>query len=152
VEPLVDDVVERWRGTLAAAGRPLHARVRTRPALASAAPRVVDQILEVLVSNSYRHGAGAITVAVRETGGWLSIEVADEGPGFAIPVEQAFSRRSPSRDGHGIGLTLARALAHAEGGRLDVADSGAHPTVRLLLRAVVAERSAGAATDRAPIA
>ena len=91
------------------------------------------EILDVLLDNAARHGAGAVSVAVRETSGSVAVEVADEGHGFA-DAETAFVRRDMHGDGHGIGLALARSLAQAEGGSLDVTRAGAAPVVRLLLR------------------
>jgi signal transduction histidine kinase len=131
---LLDAAERRWRGPLAADGRPLHVRVDAADPVARAAPRVVDEILDVLLTNAHHHGSGPVTATLRDTGGWLALEVADEGPGFAIAPEEAFARRSSSNGGHGIGLALARSLAHAEGGRVDVVDAGPHPVVRLLVR------------------
>ena len=51
-----------------------------------------------------------------------------------MPAEGAFARRAGSNGGHGIGLALARSLAHAEGGRVEVVEAGPHPVVRLLIR------------------
>ena len=88
----------------------------------------------MLLDNADRHGAGAVTVTVRDAGGWLAIDVADEGPGFAgDPADGVRAPRRGTADGHGIGLALARSLAHAEGGRLTVTRAGQRPTVSLVL-------------------
>jgi signal transduction histidine kinase len=60
--------------------------------------------------------------------------VADQGPGFAGDPESSMRER-PATDGHGIGLSLARTLAHAEGGRLVVTSTGPAPVLTLLLQA-----------------
>ncbi|GAB1819464.1 sensor histidine kinase [Herbidospora sp. RD11066] len=75
----------------------------------------VRQILLVLLDNARRHGAGEITLTVADVGAGIAIEVADEGRG--VPEGRDIFGRIP-RDGHGIGLSLARSLAEAEGGRL----------------------------------
>jgi signal transduction histidine kinase len=131
---LVDGAERRWRGPLASDGRPLHVVITAADPVALAAPRVVDEILEVLFANAHRHGEGPVTATVRDAADWLAVEVADEGPGFAVPAEGAFARRAGSNGGHGIGLALARSLAHAEGGRVEVVEAGPHPVVRLLIR------------------
>jgi signal transduction histidine kinase len=76
---------------------------------------VVRQIVAVLLDNAVRHGSGTVTVTARDAGGTLAVDVADEGPGIPADTD-VFARRG--RAGHGIGLTLARRLAEAEGGRL----------------------------------
>ena len=81
---------------------------------------VISEILDVPLESAQRHGTGAVSVSTRSSGRWIALDVADEGPGFSGPSEQVFARRAPSHDGHGIGLSLAQSLAHAEGGRLAV--------------------------------
>ncbi len=132
---LVDEAAERWRGPLAAAGRPLRTVIAVRPAVAGVASGVVSEILDVLLDNARRHGGGAVVLTVRDAEGWLAVEVGDEGDGFPGDPEAAFARRSGGAKGHGIGLALARSLAHAEGGRLSVARPGPEPVVQLLLPA-----------------
>jgi signal transduction histidine kinase len=129
----LDELEARWRGVLAAEGRPLRVLVKSRQPVAQAAPTVVGELLEVLLDNAHRHGAGEVTVTVRDLERWLAVAVADQGSGFPGDPEQSFERRTGSGNGHGIGLALARSLAHAEGGRLSVTDAGPRPVVTLLL-------------------
>jgi signal transduction histidine kinase len=129
----LDELEARWRGVLAAEGRPLRVLITSRRPVAQAAPSVVGELLEVLVDNAHEHGAGEVTLTVRDIERWLAVDVADQGSGFPGDPEQSFERRTGSASGHGIGLALARSLAHAEGGRLSVTDAGPRPVVTLLL-------------------
>lgn len=126
-----DAIRERWHGRLAAAGRPLRIDVQTRPANAGIAGAVLDEIADVLVQNAIDHGAGAVTVTVREAGDSLALEVADQGPGFAADPETLFARGAGS--GQGIGLSLARSLAHSAGALLQVSNGGPQPRLTLLV-------------------
>jgi signal transduction histidine kinase len=138
-------VRERWHWRIAAAGRPLRisAPHPTAPALIS--PAVLDEVLDVLIDNALRHGAGTVTVSVRPTSDALALEVTDQGAGLGEDPERAFARGVGN--GSGIGLALARSLAHAQGAMLTVTRSGPHPTFTLLIQPVpgaVSERPAGA--------
>jgi signal transduction histidine kinase len=144
---LLDDLVARWNGPLAEGGRPLRAAVRAERPLAAAAPKVVAEVLDVLIANASRHGQGAVTVTAREVEGWLAVDVADEGEGFGDLGEEAFARRSAPGAGLGIGLSLARSLATAEGGALAVLHAGPEPVVRLILRRA-APRSGSSQVER----
>jgi signal transduction histidine kinase len=130
---VLDELEARWRGTLADQGRPLRTTIEPRATAAHASPRVVTEILDVLVGNAAHHGSGAITVVARASGGTVAVEVGDEGAGFAGDPEAAFRRRAGANGGHGIGLALARSLAHAEGGRLAITHAGPGPVVTLWL-------------------
>jgi signal transduction histidine kinase len=98
---------------------------------------VLRQVLGVLIENAERHGEGAVTISARRRNEWLVVDFADDGPGFVGDPEAAFKRRGPGQ-GHGIGLSLARSLAHAEGGRLYVSSPGPHPVLTLVLPAASA--------------
>jgi signal transduction histidine kinase len=132
VGALLPQLVEPWAERLRGDGRELRIDVapRTPPAMASAA--AVRQVLTVLLDNAVVHGAGTVTVTVRDAGGAVAVEVADKGAG--LPEDGELFSRRPRADGHGIGLALARRLAEAEGGHLRLARP-APPVFALLLPA-----------------
>jgi signal transduction histidine kinase len=130
---VLEEVEARWRGPLAAAARPLRMRVDGDVPRVLASGAIVNEIAEVLVANAVRHGRGTVTLRLRPVEGFVVLDVGDEGPGFSGDPEAAFERRATSANGHGIGLALARSLAHAEGGRLTVSRAGPSPVVTLTL-------------------
>lgn len=83
-----------------------------------------------LVDNALKYGTapGPIRLAIRERGSLLVVEVADAGPGIAPSDQPAvfteFHRLSAARNAHtpgtGLGLTVARRVAEAHGGRLSL--------------------------------
>ena len=95
--------------------------------------QVIGEALNVLVENALRHGAGAVTITVREAGDVVAVDVADEGQGFRGDPEAAFARRNGQASSHGIGLALARSLVQAGGGRLLVSRAAPYPVLTLLL-------------------
>ncbi|MGX1761931.1 ATP-binding protein [Streptomyces lydicus] len=131
IEALLADAERRWHGELAAAGRPLRVTVESPLPDAVGSARAGRQVLDVLLANALLHGAGTVTVTVRDAAGVPAVDVVDEGPGLPEGVD-VFARRhgyaSDAADGgHGIGLALARTLVEAEGGRLRVSRRAPHP-------------------------
>jgi signal transduction histidine kinase len=126
-----------WGGLLAERGRTLRLTVPDRVAGRLVVAPVLRQIVVVLLDNALRHGAGTVTVAARDLGAAIGVDVSDEGPGLtgldplARPAENTLARsrhgiERPAADAlpqtrHGIGLPLARRLAEAESGRLVLA-------------------------------
>jgi signal transduction histidine kinase len=81
----------------------------------------LSQVISTLLENSLEHGAGTVTITTTSVERSIVIEVADEGPG--VPDELAgriFERNVSGGGGTGLGLTLARTLAVADGGRLEL--------------------------------
>ena len=114
---------EEWAATFEAVGRRLVVEVDPATQVL-ATPGALAQVLATLIENSLRHGAGTTTVRSRSGGpsGTVVVEVADEGQG--VPDELAgriFERDVTSGKGTGLGLALARDLASADGGRLELA-------------------------------
>jgi signal transduction histidine kinase len=130
---LLGELERSWDGPLQAAGRSL--RLSIAPGLpgTSASATAVRQILEVLLANATRHGAGTVTVTAREADTAIAVDVADQGSGVTVPAGELFRRRTARAAGHGIGLALARALAEAEGGRLLLTRAAPAPVFTLLL-------------------
>ena len=126
----------RWAELARARNRDVLVRAEQGLPAASATPAVLHQVLDVLVTNALEHGAGTVTVTVREAGDGLAVDVADEGAGFdPTELAHAFRPGNTHARGTGIGLGLARGLTESIGGRLAVADSGPGPVLTMLLRA-----------------
>jgi signal transduction histidine kinase len=114
---VVAEVVTAWRPVLDGQGRSLDVTVEDELPVGRASAAAVRQVIGVLLDNAVTHGAGRVTLSVRDAGGALAIDVADEGAGPPDPG-RLFHRRADGASGHGIGLSLARSLAEADGGRL----------------------------------
>lgn len=94
----------------------------------NADPTRIAQILSNLLDNARRHtpAGGAITVDVGMRDGAAEVTVTDSGPGIPDDErERIFERlvrldagRARDHGGAGLGLPIARALAHAHGGEL----------------------------------
>jgi signal transduction histidine kinase len=88
-------------------------------------PQRVRQVAANLVSNALRHApdAGRVVVSAEAFPAEVQVSVADDGPG--IPEEdldRVFERfwrgTQPRTQGSGVGLTIARELVRAHGGRI----------------------------------
>lgn len=110
----------------------------------------LSRVLGNLLDNAQRHAGSRVRVAVRqepgdeEGTGWAVLEVADDGDGVPMDerehIFQRFVRlddaRSRDDGGAGLGLAIAREVAHRHGGTLTVGDApegGALFTLRLPL-------------------
>jgi histidine kinase len=95
----------------------------------------IVQVLTNLTENALQHTPenGKVTIAVRRTGNEAQISVRDTGIGIPLEhlphifdrfyrVDKSRSRRAGG--GRGIGLTIARALVEAHGGRIWAESAG----------------------------
>ncbi|MER7049374.1 MULTISPECIES: ATP-binding protein [Streptomyces] len=127
----LDEVVKQqmaeWRSAYRSAGRALVCSGK-QGMRAVGTPGAVAQVLAALIENSLMHGGGTVALRTRVTGNQAVIEVTDEGPG--VPADlgaRIFERSISGRNSTGIGLAVARDLAEADGGRLEMLQQ--HPPV-----------------------
>jgi signal transduction histidine kinase len=98
-------------------------------------PGLVGQVIDILIDNSIRHGAGAVTLMIDGP----SLLVIDQGPGASHDrVKRLFDGPVDPSARHGRGLPLARRLARVDGATLDVV--GNHP-LRFRLRLVLGDQA-----------
>jgi signal transduction histidine kinase len=94
-----------------------------RPVIVSDGDRVL-QIISNLLSNAFRWtpDGGRIGVALTSANGSVAVDVQDSGPGIALEERERIFRPFFSRDGGGtgLGLPIARELALALGGRIEL--------------------------------
>ncbi len=126
----------------------LEVRPETPPVEVDAAQ--VERVLANLIDNALHYSPAGSGVVVRAESGAteLRLHVVDSGPGLPADERDAlfqpFSRGSAGQVGSGLGLSIARGFAEANGGRLWAQDdpAGGH----LVLSLPLAERPAAVGT------
>jgi two-component system NtrC family sensor kinase len=125
-------------------------------------PDQVQQVVVNLLANAAQaleaiHGFREIKVSV-QTGadGTLSLLVADSGPGVPADIAQRifepFFTTKPQGSGTGIGLSVSRGLAQAQGGDLALLDSPSGATFELSLPLAKGAAATKSADGEAPAA
>lgn len=89
----------------------------------------VEQIVTNLVENALRYSSDEVRVRVEDVGDGVAVTVDDTGPGVHRDergrIFDRYYRGSAAEGtrGTGLGLYVSRALAEAQGGRIEVADT-----------------------------
>lgn len=120
LDEVIKQQLEEWRPAYRGEGRAVVSSGK-RHLQAVGTPGAVAQVLAALIENSLMHGGGTVALRTRVTGNQAVIEVTDEGPG--VPADlgaRIFERAISGRNSTGIGLAVARDLAEADGGRLEM--------------------------------
>ncbi|MBO9605877.1 MAG: HAMP domain-containing histidine kinase [Paenibacillaceae bacterium] len=122
--------------------RPIRVIAEDGPAIVTADPLKLKQVLHILLDNALKYSTAGIEMEIGKKGEWGVIRVRDSGIG--IPQEQLprvferFYRVDPSRQrktgGTGLGLSIARSIVLQHGGTIEIASEegvGTEVTVRL---------------------
>ncbi|MFE6779801.1 ATP-binding protein [Streptomyces sp. NPDC057702] len=120
LDEVVKQQIEEWRPAYRSEGRAI-VRSGKKGLRAVGTPGAVAQVLATLIENSLMHGGGTVALRIRVTGNQAVVEVSDEGPG--VPADlgaRVFERTVSGRNSTGLGLAVARDLAEADGGRLEL--------------------------------
>jgi signal transduction histidine kinase len=113
-----------------------------RGARVSADPILLTRVFENLVSNALRYSpeGGLVRLSARFTLTALFVDVDDEGLGVPEPerelVFEPFYRGAGNREGHGLGLYIARTILRGHGWAIEVSESplgGARFTITIAM-------------------
>jgi signal transduction histidine kinase len=123
VDELIAEVADNW--LRAAKDKGLGLQVRVIDAEVRTHAGMLRTMLDSLVGNAIKYTSqGSVTIACREEGGDLWIDVADTGKG--IPEGRrdemftAFRQLDPDTDGLGLGLSIVKSTADMLGYRLSL--------------------------------
>jgi two-component system osmolarity sensor histidine kinase EnvZ len=138
LDALADEVAAHF----AKLGKPVR-RTGTSGVTLPAARMALHRALMNLVDNALRHGGGEIEIAASRRGGEAILEVLDRGPGIPAGeverLKRPFTRLDEARSGQGgsgLGLAIVERVAHAHGGRFELAPrEGGGLAARLVLGA-----------------
>ncbi|MFI9030907.1 ATP-binding protein [Streptomyces sp. NPDC053560] len=120
LDEVVKQQIEEWRPAYRSAGRAI-VRSGKKNLRAVGTPGAVAQVLATLIENSLMHGDGTVALRTRVTGNQAVVEVTDAGPGVPPDLgSRVFERTVSGRNSTGLGLAVARDLAEADGGRLEL--------------------------------
>ena len=112
--------------------------VRVSDELSEAAESMAYRVAQEAIRNVVRHAhASKVDLVVVEEGGWLQLQLSDDGQGF----DPSMSARRPGS----VGLTLLAALVHQRGGTLRVESAtgqGTAVTLRLPVHATTPSATA----------
>jgi signal transduction histidine kinase len=122
IDKVVLQQIEEWEPAFRRAGRKI-VLIGDSRLHAYATPGGLAQVIATLLDNALMHGAGTVTIRRTQSASSVVIEVEDEGDGIpADLVSRIFERSVSGRpEGTGLGLSLARTMVAADGGRIVLA-------------------------------
>jgi C4-dicarboxylate-specific signal transduction histidine kinase len=149
VARLVEEAVVYCHAELDHLGVELQSRVARDLPTVRADALQIEQVIVNLVRNAAealtdagRYDGKVAIEAERDASGYVVVRVRDNGPGFDPDLaERAVAPFTTTKiDGLGLGLSLARSIVEAHGGRLSIESGANGATVSFTLPALTAPR------------
>ncbi|MGB5294528.1 MAG: HAMP domain-containing sensor histidine kinase, partial [Thermoanaerobaculia bacterium] len=134
---LAQDAVQQFRLQADERGIDLQVEVPGGPATIEGDISLLARVLDNLLDNGLRFtsGGGQVTLGLRESPEWVSVEVRDTGCGIApedLPYvfDRFFGRkqRDVESDHAGLGLAITKRIVELHGGTIEVASQLGHGT------------------------
>ncbi len=98
---------------------------------------LLSRMFRVLYENAVQAGASKIATRAARTGETVTVDVSDDGPGVPEAVRATLFEPlvTTKTDGTGLGLALARRVARAHGGDVELVPAAGGAHFRITLRA-----------------
>ena len=135
----VNEHVKEWQPRFSSVRRHVSVIIANPPPPVYGTKGLVGQVIDIVIDNALRHGAGAVTLLIDGP----AVIVIDQGPGVTqARLKTMFDGPVDPAARHGRGLPLARRLAHVDGATLEVVGNrplrvklqlvrGDHPSVEV---------------------
>ena len=125
LDTLLERLASRWESGVASPGVALEIVPPPAGIDIGVDADVAERVLMPLLQNAERHAAGRVRVSAERAGADVLVYVDDDGGGIPEELRNAVFEAGQTHaagDGAGLGLALARRLARATGGDVDVTD------------------------------
>jgi signal transduction histidine kinase len=116
---LIEDVLLEWQPKFHSANR-TYQFIKHEELFILGSPEIEFQVIEVLLDNALKHGAGNLDITVTRNGNWAIVEFQDEGPGISESIRERLMTFGATTNGNGFGLAWARNQIISEGGQLEM--------------------------------
>ncbi len=138
---LIEEIADLYQPVAEDAGFAFVVAIDARPAPMPLHRELMSQAVANLLDNALRHAAGgrSLTLRLGQSGGDVTIQVEDRGPGIAegdrATALKRFGRLDSARTtpGAGLGMALIEAVARLHGGRFELADNAPGLVARMVL-------------------
>lgn len=147
LQAFLEQVVTQWRGTRELGQFEFELKLKTD--LPLAADTTLRQMICNVLDNAQEASPGWVRVNAHSDDDWLTLQVSDQGPGFAAALLPQIGKPYQStkgRQGGGLGMFLVVNVARTLGGTVRAEnrpEGGAVVTLRLPLRAITLDDNSG---------